>query len=149
MVTRKAASRKKTKKKKASAKKSSTSAKKLSSRVKLARSGKGAKSTAKKVVANTSKRQKASRRGDEDVTTVRLEPRGPSADVLSGDAQGLSEADDVSSESVEELVSEGQAFEAGLVSGVEDAPTPDRSEIKTREVLEDDVPSEYDDQDRP
>ena len=125
------------------------SAKKRSSKVKPARSSKVAKGTAKKVVAKASKRRKVARRRNEDVTTVRLEPRGPGADVLSGDAQGLSELDDVSSESVEELVSEGQAFEAGLVSGVEDAPTPDRSEIKTREVPEDDVPSEYDDQDRP
>jgi hypothetical protein len=47
------------------------------------------------------------------------------------------------SESVEELVEEGNAFEAGAVEGVEDADDPDVAEVTTREVLEDDVPSEY------
>jgi hypothetical protein len=50
----------------------------------------------------------------------------------------------VDSESVEELVEEGQAFEAEVVEGVEDAPDPDVSEVKTHEVPEDDVPTEYD-----
>jgi len=48
---------------------------------------------------------------------------------------------------VEELVEEGQAFEAGVVSGVENAPDADESEVKTREVPEDDVPQEYLDED--
>jgi hypothetical protein len=63
----------------------------------------------------------------------------------SGDVQGLSKRESVDSESVEELVEEGQAFEAEVVEGVEDAPDPDVSEVKTHEVPEDDVPSEYDD----
>ena len=62
----------------------------------------------------------------------------------SGDTQGLSKRESVDSESVEELVEEGQAFEAEVVEGVEDAPDPDVSEVKTHEVPEDDVPSEYD-----
>jgi hypothetical protein len=62
----------------------------------------------------------------------------------SGDTQGLSKRESVDSESVEELVEEGQAFEAEVVEGVEDAPDPDVSELKTHEVPEDDVPSEYD-----
>jgi hypothetical protein len=62
----------------------------------------------------------------------------------SGDTQGLSKRESVDSESVEELVEEGQAFEAEVVEGVEDAPDPDVSEVKTHEVTEDDVPSEYD-----
>lgn len=68
------------------------------------------------------------------------------ADVQSGDTQGLSRTEDVDSESVEELAAEGQDFEAGVVSGVEDAPDADVSEVRTKEVLEDDVPREYDDQ---
>lgn len=72
--------------------------------------------------------------------------RTPDADVQSGDTQGLSRTEDVDSESVEELAAEGQDFEAGVVSGVEDAPDADVSEVRTREVLEDDVPREYDDQ---
>jgi hypothetical protein len=44
---------------------------------------------------------------------------------------------------VGELVEEGNAFEANAVQGVEDAKAPDASEVKTREVPEDDVPAEY------
>jgi hypothetical protein len=59
----------------------------------------------------------------------------------SGDTQGLSNAEDADSESVEELVEEGQSFEAGVVTGVEDADTA--REVRTRQVPEDDVPLEY------
>ncbi|HEV3276679.1 MAG TPA: hypothetical protein VG860_07660 [Terriglobia bacterium] len=65
-----------------------------------------------------------------------------------GDLQGLSEVADADSESVEELLEEGQSFEAGVISGVENAPEPDQGEVRTREVLEDDVPEEYDGSDR-
>ena len=65
----------------------------------------------------------------------------------SGDTQALSDTEDVDSESVRELAEEGQDFEAGIVSGVENAPDPDVSEVKTHEVLEDDVPEEYRNQD--
>jgi hypothetical protein len=61
----------------------------------------------------------------------------------SGDIQGLSGIEDVDSESVRELAEEGQDFEAGIVSGVENAPDPDVSEVRTHEVPEDDVPEEY------
>ena len=60
-----------------------------------------------------------------------------------GDTEGLSRAEEAASESVEELVEEGQAFEAGIVSGVENAADADVSEVVTREVPEDDVPQEY------
>jgi hypothetical protein len=51
------------------------------------------------------------------------EPRGLGAGSAgqSGDTQGLSHAEEADSESVEELVEEGQDFEAGMVAGVEDA----------------------------
>ena len=65
----------------------------------------------------------------------------------SGDVQGLSDIEDVDSESVRELAEEGQDFEAGIISGVENAPDPDVSEVKTHEVPEDDVPEEYRNQD--
>ncbi len=39
----------------------------------------------------------------------------------SGDAQGLSGSSEVSEESVEELAEDEQAFECGVISGVEDA----------------------------
>lgn len=43
--------------------------------------------------------------------------------------------------SVEELVEEGNAFEADAVEGVEEGEGP--SEVRTREIPEDDVPAEY------
>jgi hypothetical protein len=58
--------------------------------------------------------------------------------------QGLSRKEDIDSESVEELVEEGQTREAALLEGLENALDPDEGEIQTREVPEDDVPGEYD-----
>src|SRR5579864_1764731 len=52
----------------------------------------------------------------------------------SGDLQDLPRDADADSESVAELIEEGQSFEAGIVSGVEDAPNADEGEIRTREV---------------
>jgi hypothetical protein len=60
----------------------------------------------------------------------------------SGDTQGLSNVEETDSESVEELVEEGQDFEAGAVAGIEDADAS-QGEVRTHQVLEDDVPREY------
>ena len=59
----------------------------------------------------------------------------------SGDLQGLSNIAGAASESVDELLEEGNAFEADVVKGVEDAG--DEGEVHTHEVPEDDVPGEY------
>ena len=72
---------------------------------------------------------------------------GPEAGGQSGDTEGLSREELADSESVEELIEEGQAFEAGVISGVENAPEADRGEVRTRQVPEDDVPQEYLDED--
>jgi len=72
---------------------------------------------------------------------------GPEAGGQSGDTEGLSRAELADSESVEELLEEGQAFEAGIVSGVENAPEADKGGVRTRQVPEDDVPQEYLDED--
>jgi hypothetical protein len=61
--------------------------------------------------------------------------------------QGLSDLERADSESVDELIEEGNAFEAGVVAGVEEAGEHGDREVHTREVLEDDVPEEYLDQD--
>jgi len=61
--------------------------------------------------------------------------------------QGLSRRERSDSESVEELIEEGNAFEADVVSGVEAAEDADEQEVHTHEVLEDDVPDEYLDKD--
>lgn len=65
----------------------------------------------------------------------------------SGDLQGLSRAEQANSESVDELVEEGNIFEAGAVAGVEEADDQDTREVHTHEVPEDDVPDEYLDKD--
>ena len=61
----------------------------------------------------------------------------------SGDIQQIPNTASADSESVEELLDEGNAFEADAVLGVENAKEPDVSEVTTREVPEDDVPREY------
>jgi len=72
---------------------------------------------------------------------------GPDSAGQSGDTQGLSDVAEAGSESVEELLEEGQSFEAEAIGGVQDAPEPDVAEVHTKQVPEDDVPSEYLDQD--
>jgi hypothetical protein len=61
----------------------------------------------------------------------------------SGDTQGLSGLDVAESQSVRELVEEGQPFEAEVVDAVENAPPPESGPLSPREVPEDDVPDEY------
>jgi hypothetical protein len=60
-----------------------------------------------------------------------------------GDLEGLSDIESADSESVDELLEEGNAFEAGVVWGVEDSRGREGQEVRTREVPEDDVPQEY------
>ena len=89
--------------------------------------------------------------GSRSVETVpeEREARGAAAGAGGGDFGGASVVESVDSESADELLEEGQTFEAGIVSGVENAPDPDQGEVRTREVPQDDVPEEYDDKDRP
>jgi hypothetical protein len=68
---------------------------------------------------------------------------GPGSAGQSGDTQGLSDLAEAGSESVEELVEEVQFFEAELINGVENAPDADEKEVRTKQVPEDDVPTEY------
>lgn len=102
------------------------------------------KATTKKVSA---KKQTRNKNADLDpVTFSGLDPRSRSGE-LAGDLQGLSDRESADSESVDELVEEGNAFEAGVVDGVERAGNEDEREVHTREVPEDDVPGEYLDED--
>jgi hypothetical protein len=157
-------------KKKAAPKKLKKAAK-VASAKKVAQKKKVAASAKKKPVAKTKiatkansapKKKAAPRRtlavsqasivqGNQDVETVRLKPKSlvARAGTGAGDLQGISVVEDVDSESADELLEEGQAFEAGIVSGVERAGNAEESEVVTHEVLEDDVPKEYDDEDRP
>ena len=76
---------------------------------------------------------------------VAYETRGLGAKTAgqAGDTQGLSGAVIGGSESVRELLEEGQSYEAEVLEGVENARDADESEVRTREVPEDDVPEEY------
>jgi hypothetical protein len=82
-------------------------------------------------------------------TAVSANPKGTGAGSggQSGDTQGLSDRAEADSESVEELVEEGQSLEADAIAGVEDTPDADVAEVHTKQVPEDDVPLEYDQQD--
>jgi hypothetical protein len=79
--------------------------------------------------------------------SAREKGTGPGSAGQSGDTQGLSDVAEAGSESVVELVEEGQSFEAEAIEGVEDAPDGDVAEVHTKEVPQDDVPSEYQGQD--
>jgi hypothetical protein len=92
------------------------------------------------------------KRDDESTRTYSTVPGtekglGPDSAGQSGDTQGLSEEAGADSESVSELLEEGQSFEAEVISGVENAPDPDVKEVRTKQMLEDDVPTEYDNPD--
>jgi len=129
---------------------------------KRAKARRGKKTAAKKTPARKATARKKSGRKTKGGSTSRrdrgeadsrveapLEERGlgPEAGGQSGDTEGLSRAELAASESVEELLEEGQAFEAGIISGVENAPDADKGGVRTREVPEDDVPQEYLDED--
>ena len=81
----------------------------------------------------------------ENVGTLEYENTGLGAETggQSGDTQGLSGIEEAESESVKELLEEGQSFEAEVVQGVESVPDADQGEVRTHEVPEDDIPGEY------
>lgn len=110
--------------------------------------------------AKKASRKKAASRKKTRVKKVFIKPRANAerrrsgsrasaieSDLETGDLQGLSRAEEADSESVEELVEEGNIFEAGAVAGVEKADNEDEREVHTRELPEDDVPEEYLDKD--
>jgi hypothetical protein len=84
------------------------------------------------------------RRKRQSVNAVAFAPEGPGtrSGGQSGDLQGLSDFQRADSESVDELLEEGNAFEAEVVKGVEDAEDADEREVRTHEVPQDDVPGE-------
>jgi hypothetical protein len=88
-------------------------------------------------------------RRDQSLDAEAFEPQEVRAGSAgqSGDLQGLSNAEGADSESVDELIEEGNAFEADVVAGVERADAADEKEVHTHEVPEDDVPGEYLDKD--
>ena len=114
----------------------------------------GAKTKAgarKKAVGRTARASKKHVRGkSQSVGTVAFAPEGlgPRSSGQSGDLQGLSSLEAADSESVDELLEEGNAFEADAVKGVQDAGDADGKEVHTHEVPQDDVPGEYRNKDK-
>jgi hypothetical protein len=78
-----------------------------------------------------------------DTVAFAVEEPGARSGHQSGDLQGLSNVQGADSESVDELLEEGNAFEAEAVKGVEEAEDADAGEVRTHEVPQDDVPGEY------
>jgi len=136
MAPKKSRNRSKTKSKKATPKKAASK--------KKARSK---KATQRKKAAPKKRRARGK---SQNVASVTFESRGvgPNSGGQSGDLQGLSNTAGADSESVDELLEEGNAFEAEVVEGVQNVPDADQGEIRTHEVQEDDVPDEYLDKDQ-
>src|SRR6266498_203781 len=139
-------SMKKTAKKKL-AKKSEGPKKKLAKKAAQKQTAVKAKAVGKKTIGgktvNSLKKRVLEK--SQSVDTVAFSPEGPEtrSGRQSGDLQGLSGVEGADSESVDELLEEGNAFEADVVKGVEDAGNADEKEVRTHEVPEDDVPGEY------
>jgi N utilization substance protein A len=77
---------------------------------------------------------------------MNLDPKGlgSKSGGQSGDLQGLSDIESADSESVDELLEEGNAFEAEVVKGVEDAPDADEGEVRTHQrPQEEDLPEDF------
>ena len=94
----------------------------------------------RKKVAAAKRARISDRAGEIALPSERQEMR---SGEQSGDLQGLSHLETADSESVDELIEEGNAFEADVVAGVESAADSDEKEVRTHEVPEDDVPGEY------
>jgi hypothetical protein len=108
------------------------------------------KATVKKSASRDKKKQAGRKRtsGKRSEYPVRRSGTAALPGRQSGDLQGLSTREDADSESVDELLEEGNAFEAGVVEGVEGASSHSERPVHTREVPEDDVPEEYLDRDK-
>ncbi|HEY2351988.1 MAG TPA: hypothetical protein VGH83_05725 [Candidatus Acidoferrum sp.] len=82
----------------------------------------------------------------EGVEAVDLDSKGMGSNSggQSGDLQGLSNVESADSESVGELLEEGNAYEAEIVKGVQDVPDADVSEVHTHQGREeDDLPEDF------
>ena len=136
------------KKKKAPRKKASKKLAKKSPALKKKPAAKAKRGSKKKTApkkASASRKQPAPRSPIVDTAAFTREGLRSRSGGQSGDLQGLSNREAADSESVDELLEEGNAFEADIVKGVEDAG--DEGEVHTHEVPEDDVPEEYLDKD--
>jgi N utilization substance protein A len=70
---------------------------------------------------------------DADVAGGDESPEGPDSAGQAGDDIGLSRDEEATNESVEELVDEGQYYEAEVVAGIENTPPADEAEVTTHQ----------------
>ena len=138
MATKKKAKKATPKKTKKTVKKMTIAAKKLVKKASV-KKGTSKRTTAKK----SANRRVRGTAGGAELVSYQRRGLGGVTGGQSGDTQGISAAVTADSESVEELLEEGQTFEAEAVAGVENAPDPDEGEVVTHEIPEDDVPEEY------
>jgi len=103
----------------------------------------GGKKTTGGKTAGALKKQIRGKSQSVDTVAFALDGLRARSGEQSGDLQGLSNVQGADSESVDELLEEGNAFEADVVKGVEDAGDADEREVHTHEVPQDDVPGEY------
>jgi len=124
-------------------------AKKVSSRTKTSK-----RSAKRKSVQKATPRRKAANRKKRPSVSAEAELKREfqgqtrrsgrrSSPQRSEEFKGLSRSEQADSESVDELVEEGNLFEAGAVAGVEEADDADEKEVRTHELPEDEVPDEY------
>jgi N utilization substance protein A len=109
----------------------------------VAKTKAGGKKTTGGKTAGALKKQVQGKSQSVDTVAFALERLGARPGEQSGDLQGLSNVQRADSESVDELLEQGNAFEAEAVKGVEDAGDSDEGEVRTHEVPQDDVPGEY------
>jgi hypothetical protein len=152
MATKKKAKKKPTKPKKSASKRPARKKASASKALKHAKKVTKKKAVPKRAEKQTaskkqSARKKQTRKKSQNVGGPAFSSKGRSGDQ-SGDLQGLSRSAGADSESVDELLDEGNAFEADAVMGVEDADNAEEKEVHTHEVPEDDVPEEYLDTDK-
>lgn len=109
------------------------------------RTGKPVTRTASGKPARVLRSKLPTRGEDRDLEMENFEPAGLGARSggQSGDLQGLSNKQSADSESVDELLEEGNSFEAEVVKGVQDAPDADVSEVHTHQEREElDLPED-------
>ena len=109
----------------------------------VAKTKTGGKKTTGGKTAGALKKQVQGKSQSVDTVAFALGRLGARPGEQSGDLQGLSNVQRADSESVDELLEQGNAFEAEAVKGVEDAGDSDEGEVRTHEVPQDDVPGEY------
>jgi hypothetical protein len=81
--------------------------------------------------------RRANERRDRDAELEEFDPEsgqiGPESGGQSGDTQGLDPDSEAAQDSVEELAEDDQAFEAGVIEGVEEAGDHPERPVRIRE----------------